>query len=140
MVNKWFCHMKVFIWKPDLGVVWNKKQDISTTTRDIKNPKLGFCRGDLDLFDDMKILVNKCWLKLWICWLKSKNAFKNGTFYGAAKSLGGFRNMEFKHVIWCLKQAQRMYLILYQTILWYLKNWKKNRFFEILTKSIFSHF
>ena len=26
--------------------------------RYIKNPKIGFCRGDLGLFDDMKSLVN----------------------------------------------------------------------------------
>ena len=106
----------------------------------MKNPKIGFCRGDSDLFGDIKILVNKCWLKLSICCLKSKDSSKNGTFYGATKSLGGFCNMDFKHVIWCLKQVQRMYLTLYQTILWYLKNWKKIDFLKFWQNPFLTNF
>ena len=45
--------MKVVIWKPAVAVFWNKSQDISTTMRDMKNLKIGFCRGDFVLFDDM---------------------------------------------------------------------------------------
>ena len=47
--------MKVDIWKPDLAVFWKRRQDISATMRDIKNLKIGFCRGDFVLFesDDM---------------------------------------------------------------------------------------
>ena len=83
-------HMKVVIWKPDLGVVGNKKQDISATTKDIKNLKLKFCRGDLRPFDELKILVKKCWLKLWICWLKSKSGLKNDTISWSDSKAGGF--------------------------------------------------
>ena len=46
-------HMKVVIWKPAIAVFWNKTEDISGTMRDIKNLKIGFCRGDFILFDDM---------------------------------------------------------------------------------------
>ena len=34
-------------------VFLNKSQDISTTMRDMKNLKIGFCRGDFVLFDDI---------------------------------------------------------------------------------------
>ena len=106
----------------------------------MKNPKIGFCRGDLDLFDDIKILVNECWLKLTICCLKFKDSFKNDTFYGASKSAGGGCNMYFRHLIWCSKQVQGMYLTQHQTILQYLNNWKKFNFLKIWQNPIFAIF
>ena len=45
--------MKVVIWKPAVAVFWNKIQDISTTMKDTKNLKIGFCRWNFILFDDM---------------------------------------------------------------------------------------
>ena len=65
MWQKWW-KMKVVIWKPDLTVLKNKSLDISRTKRGIKNLKIGFCRGRLGVFDEVKILVNKCCLKVWV--------------------------------------------------------------------------
>ena len=55
----------------------------------MKKSKLGFCRGDLGLFDGKKILVNKCWLKLWKFPLKCWEGQKSGYFHGAGKRVGG---------------------------------------------------
>ena len=61
----------------------------------MKNPKLGFCRVSLGLFCHEKILVNKCWLKVWNFWSKFENPSKNSRFYWEDKHPGGFS-------IWCL--------------------------------------
>ena len=81
----WDTKMKVVIWKPAVAVFWNKTQDISATARDVRNLKIGFCRGDSKLFDGMKILVNKCWPKVWIFWLKCWDRPKNRPFHGSDK-------------------------------------------------------
>ena len=75
--------MKVVIWKPAVAVFWNKTQDISGTTRDIKNLKIGFCRGDFILFDDMfeyTVLgyLNSCFQTLLHLFWTFFSGFQNG--------------------------------------------------------------
>ena len=96
--------MKVVIWKPGMAVFWNKSQDISTTMRDMKNLKIGFCRGDFVLFDGMieytVLGYKKGSKKFW----SHRRPSKNGGFHEATKYLGGFCNMVFEDMIWSSKQ------------------------------------
>ena len=61
----------------------------------MKNPKLGFCRVSLGLFCHEKILVNKCWLKVWNFCQSLKIRKKTVDFTGRTNTQGGFS-------IWCL--------------------------------------
>ena len=96
----------------------------------MKNPKLGFCRVSLGLFCHEKILVNKCWLKVWNFWSKFENPPKNSRFYWEDKHPGGFFYMVFKHMICGSNESQWICFDPIWTILSYHKNWGNDDFLK----------
>ena len=71
------------------------KLDLSRSIRDMKILKLGSFRASFGLYFSAKILVNKCWPKVWIFRIYAKIRGKKRSFSWLWKMVGGFLQFEW---------------------------------------------